>query len=92
MSRVFMPQILRTEVGGVKSLEVGGGTVGEVVQTLVGGHPGLGGRLLTPEGDLQRFINVYLNGQDVRYLDGLDTPVAERDEIRLLPAIAGGAR
>jgi molybdopterin converting factor small subunit len=79
MSRVFMPQILRTEVGGVKSLEVDGSTVGEVVRTLVAGHPGLGGRLLTP-------------GQDVRYLDGPDTPVAERDEIRLLPAIAGGAR
>ena len=75
MSRVFMPQILRTEVGGVKSLDVSGATVGEVVRT-----------------QLHRFVNVYLNGQDVRYLDGLDTPVAERDEIRLLPAIAGGAR
>ena len=92
MSRVFMPHVLRTEVGGVKSLDVGGGTVGEVVQTLLAGHPGLSGRLLTPEGDLQRFVNVYLNGQDVRYLEGLNTPVAERDEIRLLPAIAGGAR
>lgn len=92
MSRVFMPQVLRTEVGGVKSLDVGGSTVGEVVQTLLNGHPGLGGRLLTPEGELHRFVNVYLNGQDVRYLDGLDTPVAERDEIRVLPAIAGGAR
>ena len=87
-----MPQILRTEVGGVKSLDVGGSTVGEVVQSLLSGHPGLVGRLLTPEGELHRFVNVYLNGQDVRYLDGLDTPVAERDEIRLLPAIAGGAR
>ena len=87
-----MPQILRTEVGGVKSLDVGGSTVGEVVQSLLSGHPGLVGRLLTPEGELHRFVNVYLNGEDVRYLDGLDTPVAERDEIRLLPAIAGGAR
>jgi molybdopterin converting factor small subunit len=92
MSRVFMPQILRTEVGGVKSLDVGGSTVGEVVRTLLDGHPGLGGQLLTPDGELHRYVNVYLNGQDVRYLEGLDTPVAERDEIRLLPAIAGGAR
>ena len=92
MSRVFMPQILRTEVGGVKSLDVGGATVGEVVRTLLDGHPGLGGRLLTPDGELHRFVNVYLNGQDVRYLEGLETPVADRDEIRLLPAIAGGAR
>ena len=47
-------------------------------------------QLLTPEGELHRFVNVYLNGQDVRYLAGLETPVGERDEIRLLPAIAGG--
>ena len=90
MSTVFIPTVLRPSVGGVKSLELGGGTVGEVVTALLERHPGLGGQLLTPEGDLNRFVNVYVNGQDVRYLDGLATPVTERDEVRLLPAMAGG--
>jgi sulfur-carrier protein len=62
------------------------------VQALVWRHPGLAGQLLTPEGEIHRFVNVYVNGRDVRYLEGLATPVAERDEIRLLPAIAGGSR
>ncbi|MBF8290545.1 MAG: Molybdopterin-synthase adenylyltransferase MoeB [Chloroflexi bacterium] len=90
MSTVFIPTVLRPSVGGVKSLELGGGTVGEVVTALLERHPGLGGQLLTPEGDLNRFVNVYVNGQDVRYLDGLATPVTDRDEVRLLPAMAGG--
>ena len=60
------------------------------MQALVGRHPGLAEQLLTAEGELHRFVNVYLNGHDVRYLEGLATPVAERDEIRLLPAMAGG--
>jgi molybdopterin synthase sulfur carrier subunit len=90
VSTVFIPAVLRPSVGGVKSLELGGGTVGDLVQALLERHPGLGGQLLTPEGELNRFVNVYVNGQDVRYLDGLATPVEERDEVRLLPAMAGG--
>jgi molybdopterin synthase sulfur carrier subunit len=61
------------------------------VQALVGRHPALETQLLGADGQLHRFVNVYLNGRDVRYLEGLDTPVGERDEIRLLPAIAGGS-
>ena len=90
MSVVFIPTVLRPQVGGVKSLELGGSTVGELVTALLARHPGLGGQLLTPDGDLNRFVNVYVNGQDVRYLDGLATAVADRDEVRLLPAMAGG--
>lgn len=90
MSRVFIPAVLRANVGGVKSLDVGGTSIREVVSTLVEQHPALGGQLLTPDGDLNRFVNVYVNGQDVRYLAGLDTPVAPADEVRLLPAMAGG--
>jgi len=90
MSTVFIPAVLRPSVGGAKSLELGGGTVGELVQALLERHPGLGGQLLTPEGELNRFVNVYVNGQDVRYLEGLATPVEARDEVRLLPAMAGG--
>lgn len=90
MSRVLIPSVLRSEVGGAKAVDVGGSTVGEVVGALVELHPSLGGRLLSPEGELHRFVNVYLNGSDVRYLDGLATQVGEHDEVRLLPAIAGG--
>ena len=90
MSTVFIPAVLRPAVGGVKSLELGGATVGDLVGALLERHPGLGGQLLTPDGELNRFVNVYVNGQDVRYLEGLATPVAEHDEVRLLPAMAGG--
>ena len=90
MSIVFIPSVLRPSVGGVKSLEVEGDSIRSVVGDLVERHPSLGGQLLTDEGDLNRFVNVYVNGQDVRYLAGLDTPVAPTDEVRLLPAMAGG--
>ena len=90
MSTVFIPAVLRTNVGGVKSLEIPGDSIRTVVDALVEQHPSLGGQLLTEEGGLNRFVNVYINGQDVRYLSGLDTPVAPTDEVRLLPAMAGG--
>ena len=90
MSTVFIPAVLRPSVGGVKSLEVDGDSIRSVVDGLVERHPSLGGQLLTDEGELNRFVNVYVNGQDVRYLAGLDTPVAPSDEVRLLPAMAGG--
>ena len=90
MSTVFIPTVLRPNVGGVKSLEIEGDSIRRVVDALVGRHPALRQQLLTDEGDLNRFVNVYVNGQDVRYLQGLDTPVAASDEVRLLPARAGG--
>ena len=91
MSVVHIPAVLRPNVGGVKSLEVDGASIRVVVDTLVERHPALKGQLLTDDGDLNRFVNVYVNGQDVRYLAGLDTPVAQGDEVRLLPAMAGGS-
>ena len=90
MSTVFIPAVLRANVGGAKTLELDGGSIREVVDVLVERHPALGSQLLTDDGDLNRFVNVYVNGQDVRYLAGLDTPVAPADEVRLLPAMAGG--
>ncbi len=90
MSTVFIPSVLRPNAGGMKSLAVEGDSVRRVVDTLVAQHPALKTQLLTDEGDLNRFVNVYVNGQDVRYLAGLDTPVAPTDEVRLLPAMAGG--
>lgn len=90
MSVVWIPPVLRASVGGVKQVDVDGGSVRELVDALVARHPGLGGQLLGDGGDLNRFVNVYVNGQDVRYLAGLETPVGPADEVRLLPAMAGG--
>jgi molybdopterin synthase sulfur carrier subunit len=90
MSVIRLPQVLRQQANNERAIEVDGSTVGEAVQALVGRHPALASQLLTAEGQLHRFVNVYLNGRDVRYLAGLETPVEARDEIRLLPAIAGG--
>ena len=91
MSTVYIPSVLRANVAGAKSLEIPGDSIRGVVDALVTQHPALKGQLLTDDGDLNRFVNVYVNGQDVRYLAGLDTPVAPADEVRLLPAMAGGA-
>ena len=90
MSTVYIPAVLRPNVGGAKSLELEGGSIREVVDALVERHPSLQSQLLTDDRELNRFVNVYVNGQDVRYLSGLDTPVAPADEVRLLPAMAGG--
>ena len=91
MSRVWIPQVLRASVGGVKTIDLDGSSVGDLIRALVARHPSLQDQLLTEDGELNRFVNVYLNGQDVRYLDGLETAVEARDEVRLLPAMAGGS-
>jgi molybdopterin synthase sulfur carrier subunit len=90
MSAVWIPPVLRASVGGEKQVAVDGASVRELVDGLVTRFPTLKSQLLTDDGDLNRFVNVYVNGQDVRYLGGLDTPVGDRDEVRLLPAMAGG--
>ena len=90
MTAVRIPSVLRPAVGGEKELDVDGSTVGEVIDALISRFPSLRDQLLTGEGELNRFVNVYVNGQDVRYLDGLATKVEPRDEVRLLPAMAGG--
>jgi molybdopterin converting factor small subunit len=90
MTTVWIPQVLRANVGGVKTVDVEGSTVGEVVRALVDRHPALTTQLLTEDGDLNRFVNVYVDGQDVRYLQGLDTPVGATGDVRILPAMAGG--
>ena len=90
MSTVFIPSVLRANVGGAKSLELSDGSVRSVVDELISRHPSLGTQLLTDDGELNRFVNVYLDGQDIRYLEELATPVAEHDQIIVLPAMAGG--
>jgi MoaD family protein len=90
VSAVKIPSVLRPAVGGARELDIAGGTIGELITSLTEQHPGLRQQLLADDGGLNRFVNVYVNGQDVRYLQGLDTPVEDRDEVRLLPAMAGG--
>ena len=91
MTRVRIPPVLRVHVGDQKEVDATGSTVGEVLSDLVGRNPGLREQLFNGDGALHRFVNVYLNGRDVRYLEALDTPVGERDAVIILPAMAGGA-
>jgi molybdopterin synthase sulfur carrier subunit len=91
VTRVRIPPVLRTQVDGQKEIDVAGDTVGDIVNDLVKRYPQMGEQLLSSDGRLHRFVNVYLNGQDVRYLQVLDTPVSERDSVIILPAMAGGA-
>ena len=89
MTRIRIPPTLRAEVGGVRELEANGDTVGDVLDDLVERHPTLRAQLFQ-NGGLASFVNVYLGGEDVRTLDGLDTPVGESETVILLPAMAGG--
>jgi sulfur-carrier protein len=88
---VRIPTILRSYTGGAKSVEGIGGTLDELIKNLDSAHGGLRDRLIDGE-KLRRFVNVYLNDEDVRFLGGLDTPVKDGDTVTVLPAVAGGAR
>ena len=90
MSAVRIPPVLRTATGGAKQVHVAGTTVGEVIEGLVAAYPSLGPQLRAPDGELNRFVNVFLNDEDIRALSGLDTPVKDADRIILIPAMAGG--
>jgi molybdopterin converting factor small subunit len=83
--------VLRSQAGGAKTVSVDGTTIGEVLNSLIAEFPGLSGQVVNDDGTLHKFVNVYLNDDDVRYLKVLDTPVAETDEVSILPAVAGGA-
>lgn len=90
MIEVRLPTVLRSHAGGAASVEVEGATVGEVFEALTGDHPTLRDHLLGDDGQLHRFVNVYRNDDDVRYLDQLDTKVDDGDVVSILPAVAGG--
>jgi len=91
MSTVRIPPVLRETVGGSRSLAADGATVDEVLADLFANYPALKQRV-TQDGELSPFVNVYVNDRDVRYRDGLETPVGPEDTVILLPAMAGGAR
>ena len=91
MANVRVPSMLRPTVGGERSVAAEGSTLRELINNVDKRHPGFAGQLLDAEtGEQRRFVNLYVNDEDVRYLGGLDTPVEEGDIISILPAVAGG--
>jgi molybdopterin converting factor small subunit len=91
MATVKIPPVLRPSVGGEKEVGATGASVGDVLRDLAASHPATEGQLFSADGQLNRYVNVYLNDEDVRVLDGLDTTVGEGDTLVILPAMAGGA-
>jgi sulfur-carrier protein len=91
MATVKIPPVLRAQTGGEAEVDAPGATVGGVLRALAQAHPGTEKQLFSPDGDLNRYVNVYLNDEDVRVLDGLDTAVTDADTIVILPAMAGGS-
>jgi molybdopterin converting factor small subunit len=87
---VKLPTQLRDAAGGAATAEVDGGTVGEALEALYDRHGELRSRMSDDDGGLRRFVNVYLAGEDIRFLDGLATPVPDGSELTVLPAVAGG--
>ena len=89
MSVVRVPPVLRQEAGGAREVEASGATVRELLEDLAAKLPALGSRVYG-DGEIHSFVNVYVDGEDIRFTDGLDTPVADGQEVQVLPAVAGG--
>ena len=87
---IRIPTPLRTATGGVSTVDVDAGTVGEALASLERAHPGVAERLLDDNGQLRRFVNVFVDDEDVRFAQGLDTPVADGSTVSIIPAVAGG--
>jgi molybdopterin synthase sulfur carrier subunit len=90
MPTVKIPPVLRSATGGESEVGADGVTIGEVLRALAETHPDTRAQLFADDGELNRYVNVYLNDEDVRVLDGLDTSVSESDTVVILPAMAGG--
>jgi molybdopterin synthase sulfur carrier subunit len=86
---VRVPTVLRTYTRGAKQVDASGSTLREVIDHLESDHPGIRDRIIE-DGDLRRFVNVYVNDEDVRFMSGLDTAVEDGDVVVMLPAVAGG--
>jgi MoaD family protein len=87
---VRIPTILRQYTGGEKQVQADGSSLATLIDDLDAKHPGLKGRLVTDAGSLHRFVNVYVNDEDVRFTGALDTGLSDGDEVTILPAVAGG--
>ena len=91
MATIKIPPVLRPSVGGEREISADGASVGEILQSLASSHPDTKTQLFGSDGALNRYVNVYLNDEDVRVLDGLETAVGASDTLVILPAMAGGA-
>ena len=87
---VRLPTIMRSNAGGQSEIQAEGGTIGEVIDDIVRQFPGTATHLKAPDGGVHRFVNVYLNDEDVRYLGKLETAVKDSDTVSIVPAVAGG--
>ena len=90
MATIRIPPVLRPAVGGERELSADGESVGEILRAVIAEHPGTEAQLFGADGDLNRYVNVYLNDEDVRVLEGLQTAVGASDTLVILPAMAGG--
>ncbi len=91
MITVRIPTPLRPMTGGKGEVEGAGSSVSELIEHLNGAHPGLKDRICDEQGEVRRFINIYVNEEDIRFLTGKETPLKDGDEVSIVPAIAGGA-
>jgi molybdopterin synthase sulfur carrier subunit len=91
MAIIRIPPVLRASVGGEREINADGANVGEILNAIASAHPDTQSQLFGADGQLNRYVNVYLNDEDVRVLDGLDTTVSGSDTLVILPAMAGGA-
>ncbi len=85
-----IPSLLQSLVGGVKSIQASGQTVGQALDDVESHYPGFRDHVIDPGGTVKQFVTIFVNGEDVRYLKDLDTPVADGDQVAILPAVAGG--
>ncbi len=90
MIKVRIPTPLRPMTGGKNEVEIAGNTIAEIIDNLGTAHPGIKERLYDEEGEVRRFINIYVNEEDIRFLTGKDTPLKDGDQVSIIPAIAGG--
>jgi sulfur-carrier protein len=86
-----IPMILRPHVGGASKVTASGSTLGRVLADLTSRFPGIGGQIITADGELHKFVNIYVNDDDARYLGKLDAPIKAGDDVTILPAVAGGS-
>ncbi len=90
MSTVRIPTPLRNLTEGQNKVEVSAGTIGQMLQQLELNHPGFEERLLDEGGELRRFVNIYVDGEDIRFREGFDTPITDANEVSIVPSVAGG--
>ncbi|MEX1369205.1 MAG: MoaD/ThiS family protein [Nannocystaceae bacterium] len=92
MATIRIPTPLRKYTAGAEEVSIGGGTVGAIIESLEAAHPGIRERICDDKGAVRRFVNIFVGDEDIRFLDNLQTPVKDDDEVSIVPAIAGGMR